>query len=260
VYDVVNRTGLLQTGFCRRAFQDAYFLYKSWWEDPFRDLVSTRKHLFTGGHIIDVGANIGYTASVFAQVVSEECKIFAFEPEASNFSLLLDVVNRRHLRDRIIPCQAAAGEMNGTIKLWRNKSSHADHRVATAEFQAFLQEHEEFDQVPIVSIDSFLEGQRIEDPICFVKIDVQGYETSVCNGMRETIAKNPNICIAFEYAPEQMHELGFDGPELIRFFLERNFFLYILKRGGMLEPIADVDRLGSMKEPYFDVLASQERL
>ena len=60
----------------------------------------------------------------------------------------------------------------------------------------------------MVSIDSFLESKP--GPVSFVKIDVQGYELAVCQGMQNTLRKNLDITIVLEYTPSAMRELGFD--------------------------------------------------
>ena len=56
---------MLDSALGRRAFVGSYFLYKRWLEDPFAALVRLRPGLFRGGHVLDVGANVGYTAAVF---------------------------------------------------------------------------------------------------------------------------------------------------------------------------------------------------
>ena len=44
-----------------------YLLYKRYLEDPFAALAKIRPSLFRGGDILDTGANIAYTASLFAR-------------------------------------------------------------------------------------------------------------------------------------------------------------------------------------------------
>ena len=55
-----------------REIRTAIDAYKRLVEDPFAALVRARPELFTGGEIIDVGANVGYTAQVFARALSAE--------------------------------------------------------------------------------------------------------------------------------------------------------------------------------------------
>ena len=88
--------------------------------------------------------------------------------------------------------------------------------------------------VPLVSIDSFLQSNP--GPVSFVKIDVQGYELAVCQGMTETLRQNPGIAIVLEFMPSAMRELGFEPSRLIDLFVERDFKVYQVHPRGKLSP------------------------
>src|ERR1700730_17989382 len=57
---------LLEISSIRKAYVFAYFQYKKLFEDPFWNLAQRQPHIFRDGDILDIGANIGYTACVFA--------------------------------------------------------------------------------------------------------------------------------------------------------------------------------------------------
>ena len=84
----------------------------------------------------------------------------------------------------------------------------------------------------MVSIDSFLKSTP--GNITFVKIDVQGYELAVCQGMQETLIQNPDITIVLEYMPSAMRELGFEPSHLIDFLIDRDFRIYQVHSRGKL--------------------------
>src|SRR5436305_14886932 len=88
VYRHVRRTGLLDVGPIGRAYEAVYARYKRHMEDPFYHLTQRHPELFTGGHIIDAGANIGYTATVFAAALDGGFTVLAFEPSSENFNRL----------------------------------------------------------------------------------------------------------------------------------------------------------------------------
>src|SRR6476661_6713173 len=133
VYSSVRQMGLLETRLGQRLFTSLYFLYKRYLEDAFGALAKRRPELFKGGHILDIGANIGYTAAVFAGVIDPEYHVYAFEPEPFNFRLLERAVAARHLDSRVIPVRSAVGQKDGGIELWLNDHHHADHRIAVGE-------------------------------------------------------------------------------------------------------------------------------
>jgi FkbM family methyltransferase len=256
VYSSVRQMGLLETRLGQRLFTSLYFLYKRYLEDPFSALAKRRPELFRGGHVLDIGANIGYTASVFAGVIDPGYHVYAFEPEPFNFKLLERAVAARHLKSRVIPVRSAVGQKDGEIELWLNDRHHADHRVAVGELNAADRDARTI-SVPIASMDTFVRERGLNGSLAFIKVDVQGYEFPVCLGMNDTLFANEGAVVALEYMPEALRELGFDGPALLKWFSERGYRVYSLKKSGHLEPgvSSELARHG-----YTDLLFSRREL
>jgi FkbM family methyltransferase len=253
-YSLVRRSGFLDTSLGRRLFKSAYFLYKRYLEDDLRDLLHAFPDLIGDGNVLDIGANIGYTATVLARAAKPNRKVFAFEPEPFNFRILEQTAVQAEFEGRIVPEQCAVGAENGTINLWINLRHHADHRVITDRFHS---EHPESAgiSIPLVSIDSFLANK--EGQVSFVKIDVQGYELAVCQGMRNTLRQDPDIAVVLEFMPAAMREMGFDPSQLIDLFVERGFKIYqVHPRGKLSRGVPAVTRDSS----YFDLLFTRRDL
>jgi FkbM family methyltransferase len=187
----------------------------------------------TGGNVIDVGANIGYTATVLAQSLDPAYCVYAFEPEPFNFLMLQQTTPQAGLNDKIIALQCAVGAEDGTIELCQNLRHHADHRVITDQFRSAVSGVTGI-SVPMVSIDRFLE--RNPGPVSFVKIDVQVFELVVCQGMTTTLERNSLLTVVLECAPSGMRELGFDPSELVGFLVDRGFQAYLVCQKGVLSP------------------------
>jgi len=231
VYGFANRRGLLDNRLAREAFARSYFLYKRAVEDPFAALLRKRPELFRGGHVLDVGANIGYTAAVFASGLSPGCRVYAFEPEAKNHAQLQRSIARLHLADRVEAVQAAVGAKDGVIELFRNDEHHGDHRIATDSLKA-QGPNMTMHTVPLVSLDRFTKDLG---PVRFVKIDVQGYETEVLAGMTR-LMKEPQLVVAVEYMPEAMTALGFEAERMLDVLTSNGFQLNVLRSDGELGP------------------------
>ena len=253
-YSLVRRSGFLRTSLGRRLFKSAYFAYKRYVEDDLRGLVISHPALVGGGNVLDIGANIGYTAAVLARASEPDREVYAFEPEPFNFSILQQTARQAEFEGRIAPLQLAVGAEDGTVNLWINDRHHADHRVATERFRSAHEGAKEV-SVSLVSIDSFLESKP--GPVSFVKIDVQGYELAVCQGMQNTLRKNLDITIVLEYTPSAMRELGFEPSHLIDFFAERDFKIYEIHSRGKLSP----GMPAVMKDSsYFNLLFSRRSI
>ena len=250
-YSLVRRSGFLQTSLGSWCFKSAYFLYKRTIEDDLRDLVEAFPAMTGGGDVLDIGANIGYTAMVLARATAPGRKVYAFEPEAFNFRILQQTALKPKFQGKIIALQYAVGAEDGTVDLWMNQRHHADHRILTQQFRS---EHPELRgaAVNLVSIDSFLETRP--GNISLAKIDVQGYELAVCQGMQDTLRRNPGICVVLEFMPSAMREMGFDPSHLIDFFVQRDFKVYLVHRRGKL-----TEGLPTVKNDsdYFDLLFSR---
>jgi FkbM family methyltransferase len=259
-YSLAQSSKLLETPWAKRAFSTSYFLYKRFWEDPFWGLVQRMPELFQRGDILDVGANIGYTSCVFAAALTSESKVYAFEPDPANFQMLQDVISRRNLSHKIVAINAAVGSSDERVELWHNKNHSGDHRVATRHFKASFTAGAQTSTVSMTSVDSFVRARNPQG-ISFIKMDVQGYELAVCEGMRQTMAQFPEMSICCEYSPQSLIELGFDPLKLLDFFRSSGYVVHVVSRrsiqsvpdDGIVQRIAD-------KAGYVDLLCSKRVL
>ncbi len=250
-YSLVKRSGILGTPMGRRLFKSAYFFYKRYFEDDLEGLLRSCPSLVRGGDVLDIGANIGYTATVLARAAEPGRKVYAFEPELSNFAILERTAHQPEFEGKIIAVPCAVGAQDGNVDLWVNDRHHGDHRIITEQFRSTHPEAKHVG-VNLVSIDSFLKSRR--ENISFVKIDVEGYELAVCQGMRETLKENPDLTVFLEFMPAALRGLGFEPSHLIDFFIEQEFTAYLVHPRGKLtrglpSSINDSD--------YFDLLFSR---
>ena len=250
-YSLARRSGFLDIPLGRWCFKSAYFFYKRYLEDDLRDLLKAIPALVRNGDALDIGANLGYTATVLAKAIEPGQKVYAFEPEVFNYGILQQTALNPEFENKIIALQVAVGAQNGSVDLWMNQRHHADHRIITEQFRS---EHPNLKgaNVRLVSVDSFLESKP--GNVSFVKIDVQGYEFAVCQGMRDTLQRNPNISVLLEFMPSAMRELGFEPSHLIDFFVERDFRVYLVDPQGKLTQWSPSFKSDA---EYFDLLFSR---
>jgi|ERR1700722_850231 len=264
VYKLLRTAGLVDLPLFKRLFLFSYFLYKRWYEDPFWALTRRSPELFTSGDVLDIGANIGYTVCVFAAAIKGNRKgparVYAFEPDLASFRTLGETVRRKNLGDSVEIFNMAIGSADGSLEFWHNEEHSADHRVVTERFKSLGPAGEKITTVAVSSVDSFVAARNLEN-ISFVKIDVQGYELAVSEGMRRTLERFPRLSIAFEYAPDGMRELGFEPSALLDFFRSAGYQLHILTRAATT--LASDNRtidLAVERTGYVDLLCSKEIL
>jgi len=67
--------------------------------------------------VVDVGANIGYYSLIMAKSVGKDSLVYAFEPELSNYDLLVKNINL----NKIVPVKKAIADKNGIVNLYFEK-------------------------------------------------------------------------------------------------------------------------------------------
>lgn len=140
--------------------------------------------------IIDIGANTGIY-SMLAQNNNPKAKIIAIEPVKINFEVLSK--NIRQNKFSIIAEKVALSDKQGTAKMYMLKdrlnymTSVNDDRYENAPHVKLNYEVVEI-EVPIKPF-SFIFKKNQLDRIDLIKIDVEGHEITVLNGMLSYIGK-----------------------------------------------------------------------
>lgn len=158
-----------------------------------------------GGHVVDVGANIGVYACTGAARLPEGGRLTAFEPVPENLGHLRANVTRNGLDDRVEIAAVAVGESAGELTLHlsaeQSGKHSADARNAGPGASSVT--------VPMTTLDERL-GDAGAD---LVKIDVEGYEGFVLRGAPTTLAAEPTLM--FELHPELQANCGFPAGDLL---------------------------------------------
>ena len=236
-YRLCEKAGVLELRGFRLAYAAFYFHYKRFVEDPFHGLVATRPDLFRGGNVVDVGAHIGYTTSLFLRATSPGLRVFAIEPDAANARGLRETVRRLGAQDRVVVVEAAAGNIDGSVEFWHNARHPGDHRVASEAFRS-RRGTVATRTVPVRRVDSVLaEHGADSESLAFVKIDVQGCELSVCEGLGAALDRSPRPAVAIEFAPTEIEEQGGSSEALLDFFRDRGYGLNLLTKDGRFRPL-----------------------
>src|SRR5436853_5239670 len=138
--------------------------------------------------------NFGSTACLFAKVAIPSARIYSFEPDQESYNTLIEEIGLRHLSRIVEPFPVAVGSTVGSVEFWHNKEHSADHRVVTAKFKESGVPSENVECVAAITVDEFVRVHGLQR-IAFVKIDVQGYELAVCEGMGQTREQFPRATV-----------------------------------------------------------------
>lgn len=266
-YGWVARSQLLELPWVADAVDRLYFVYKQRVEDSLGELMLQYPSLVAGGDVIDVGANVGYSATLFARYLTPGTRVWALEPEERNCQRLRGHARRLGLSDRIEILQTLVGAAAGNAELWVDPLNPAGHRTVTETARATFAGVADPTggrsvQVPMISVDALVDQQKIER-VSLIKIDVEGYEYEVCRGLEQTLARFPKAAVIAEFGPERMAQLGDLQAERYWLWLkQRRPHLYALE-GEKLIPVRSYGETVAIAEQglgYLDLLAAPAAL
>jgi FkbM family methyltransferase len=156
--------------------------------------------------VLDVGGHIGYTALYFSSLVGPRGDVFVFEPSPENLPYLAANVEKC-TRGNVMIVRAAIGDHIGMVRL-SYEAVTGQNATIVPEFQGFYlncssnnlaAQYQQCD-VHLITIDNFVNEHRLSPH--FVKIDVEGAELKVLDGMASTIDR---------YHPRLMVEVNLHG-------------------------------------------------
>ena len=179
-----------------------------------------KKLLPTNSTCLDIGANIGFWSTYLATSCRAK-KVYSFEPEPQNLSLLRYNIELNKNTDRVHIFPVAVGAAKSKLKLHLSADNAGDHQLyATAESRDTV-------EVDVEPIDSLLPDQDVN----FIKIDVQGYEPYVFSGMSSLLERNRQIVVLVEYWPDGISRAGADPQAFLNSLLQMGFKFHFFSTG-----------------------------
>lgn len=171
-----------------------------------------RSLLHPGMTIVDIGANVGYYTLIAAELVANEGKVYAFEPDPTNYELLNRNVELNGYQN-VETVQRAVSDSSGTVTLYIDKTNFGNRSMGKSNIVDDGGEVE----VVTVSLDDFFESKMGGCRVDVLKIDAQGAEGLIFNGARNTLRRHsPKIFMEFE--PDMLRNLGTDPIALLQQF------------------------------------------
>lgn len=164
-----------------------------------------RDILQEGDTFVDVGANVGWYTVHAAKIVGPKGQVVAFEPEPSNLALLRRNVNANHLQNVTVEGVGLSNSA-GSFKLYLEKNNLGMHSL--------VEKHggNRFITIPTVRFDDYWHNKG---KIKLIKIDTEGAEGMILDGMRETIERNEALELIVEFAPRRLERSGYPPDKVL---------------------------------------------
>jgi FkbM family methyltransferase len=180
------------------------------------------KILGPGMTFVDVGAHVGLLTLAGARAVGPSGKVLAVEPVPLSFDLLNRALAINGLIHRVEAMRQAVGARRERCKFFvGNVLGHSSLVRSDALSTASTIEIE----VEVSPLDDLvLSGTRVD----LVKIDVEGAELAVLEGMTRVIADNPELAIIAEFGPPHLKARNITSETWFSAFRERGFDAFVI--------------------------------
>lgn len=173
------------------------------------------------GLFIDVGAHYGSYSLCAAEY--SESKVIAFEPVRENRTILSDNVKINHLEKQIEIQDAAASNEDGLAQFnipWASDSAgFYDHPLAETYKKV---------EVKTYRLDTIVNNQAVS----LVKIDAEGHEPKVLEGMESIFENNKKLKLIVEFNPQCLRAAGRQPLDLLKLLDDRDKAIYLINESS----------------------------
>ncbi len=143
-----------------------------------------------GRVFLDVGANIG-TITIYALQSGRFDHVIAIEPDDANRAILERNLAHNGLAERVTVVAAAASRAAGTMTLHRDAKNLGAHSLEAS----FARTPAPGQPVRVDTLDNIItEAGVCLGDVDFAKIDVEGHEVAVLDGMPTLLSNTPPSC------------------------------------------------------------------
>lgn len=220
-------------------YQPVYFFWKG--RTDKEKINFLKEYIKPGMTIVDVGANIGFYSRFFLKTVGEKGKLYAFEPDQTNFKHLTSNIGKFK---NAVANNVAVSDKSGKIKLYRY--------ALNVEFKTYdmMGESSDFTEIDCVSLDDYFKNG---EPIDVIKTDTEGYDYFVINGMKELVKRSGKLVLITEFWPFMLDKSGVNPRKFIAQLREMGFTL------KFMDPKAEeiCEKMIGERFYYTDIIATK---
>ncbi len=180
-----------------------------------------------GSSVIDIGANIGLHTTLMSKFISDTSTVFSFEPVKYNVKKLQ--LNALINGKNNIKIYEMAVSKDNTINIF-NEVDEKDYENGMSRFNdnELIENNVTFKkkEVKSITMDSFFSSRS--DKISFIKIDTEGHENNILEGMSQLI-KNYNPVMIIECHTDRMK----NNKSYDKYLTEYNSYEILKEKDGL---------------------------
>lgn len=199
-------------------------------------LLFCSRFISEGDQVFDIGANIGYFTVLFSAYVGNSGEVHSFEPSRREFLHLCKNLSINKIRNVFLN-QVAVSDQNGFTELntLDDDCFGAYNSINDVTHQKVRQARTHIEVTRRICIDSYLEVFPERKP-SLMKIDVEGHEKQVLEGMKSLLISSNAPCLVVEVC-EGTHQNEQDSAQSLSYYLKKfDYELFSPDNRGNLKP------------------------
>lgn len=218
-----------------------YGYWEKWVTDVFLSLVKP------GMVVLDIGANCGYYSLLAAQAVGPSGRVHCVEPCPflhNNLTKSFLFNGYYHVKLHKVAFSDKEGEINLYLPGEFSGAASID-KTAFSVFNDYFKDYGEVKtiKVPAVNLATYFPNLKAD----VIKIDIQGAEPLLVDGLLKIAENSGNIDILMEYSPTLWVPGSLKPEEVLSRFTNNNFSIFILEHNGTQTKVS-LDQLLSISK------------
>ncbi len=201
-----------------------------------RERLFVNAFLRPGDVFVDVGANIGLFSLLAAHRVGDSGVVYAFEPAGKTFHRLRENTNLNRFSN--VQCfQLALSDEAGEFPFYTSEDGY-DAWNSIARPIAGKSFTREF--IQCVTWDRFAPLHRLVGKVAMMKIDVEGWESRVIEGARESLSKQDAPLLQVEFTEEASASAGSSCEQVYHLLEDLGYQMFVYdpeKRDLLPDPL-----------------------
>lgn len=219
-----------------------HLLLNGYWEIWITQLLS--RTIEPGWNCIDIGANCGYYTLLMADLVGNSGRVLAVEPNPKLASLVDRSIRVNGFKSYVeVSDKAASDRVGESIQLCVPNGLLGDSTIHYPDQPNLENSSSQYLPIITTTIDELVNDWS---HVNFIKIDAEGAEWLIWQGMQETLSKNLKLTIILEFANYRL-----------TYYEPREFLTEIVKAGFSLNYVDDDSMIRSIT--FDECLANKDR-
>lgn len=165
-----------------------------------------------GSVCADIGANIGYWTLAMSRLAGDTGKVYAFEPDPAVHAQLEFNVGLNRFAHNVTVSTQALSNTSGPVSFHR---ADVRHHSGWGSIERYADITASVISVSSTTFDHFWRDRGI-GRLDLVKIDVEGHEPKVLDGMRETLKSRAVRALIVEINAPRLFQSGSDFGAVVR--------------------------------------------